>query len=192
MELCRRAPRRGSGVGRGPGVFGQRPAIQHGQQFSFCAVGPGHQRRGYTLFIADTDHHRVLRFSNAHTRTEGMPQCDPGGIFGQPTELANEPDTAADRMFYPGGLVLSPAGTLWVSDYSNNRVLGFKNATAAAPDRTADVVLGQSDFSGFNSGTAPNRLSAPAALALTANRLWVCDLSNQRVCAWDIMAAASP
>ena len=45
---------------------------------------------------------------------------------------------------------------LWVVDYNNNRVLGWRDAQSAAFDAPADIVIGQPDFASYVCGpTAP-------------------------------------
>lgn len=95
------------------------------------------------LWVADDSNHRVLRFD-----TPTVSGSAAGLVLGQPDFESNdivEPPTAFS-MENPYNVLIAPDGTLWVSDYSNYRVLGYLNAAEAADGAAADIVLGQPNF----------------------------------------------
>jgi DNA-binding beta-propeller fold protein YncE len=48
---------------------------------------------------------------------------------------------------FPDGIAIDPVGgEVYVADYQNNRVLGWKSATEFAGNQSADLVIGQSDL----------------------------------------------
>jgi uncharacterized protein (TIGR03437 family) len=76
---------------------------------------------------------------------------------------------------------------LYVSDFSNNRVLAWKNASSFSFGATADFVIGQPDFfstTALGPGTAsPSAgLNHPAGMAVDKNgNLYVIDTGNNRI-----------
>ncbi|MBL8023560.1 MAG: NHL repeat-containing protein, partial [Elusimicrobia bacterium] len=93
--------------------------------------------------------------------------------FNIPTDVAI--DTSTHRLF--------------VTDYSNNRVLVFDlDSSNNLVDRTADHVLGQPNFSGFQYQTTQNGMYNPIGLAYDpgGQRLFVSDYNNHRVLVFNI------
>lgn len=88
------------------------------------------------------------------------------------------------------GLALDPvAHRLFVSDAQNHRVLVFNlNAENGLEDRTADVVLGQPNFSANASGNTAHSMSGPWAVAVDSSRerLYVADAGNNRVLVFNV------
>jgi hypothetical protein len=84
---------------------------------------------------------------------------------------------------------LSPPA-LYISDFYNNRVLGFRNASAFSNGQKADIVIGQLDFlsttpqgpGSSSSGGRSTGLAAPAGLVVdTKGNLYVVDTGNNRI-----------
>ena len=88
----------------------------------------------------------------------------------------------------PAGVAIDKAnGHVIVADSQNNRVMGWKSATAFASGGAADLVIGQPDF---NSSGCNQNASAPDATTLcrpigvafdVAHRVYVGDAQNNRV-----------
>ena len=95
------------------------------------------------LYVADFNVHRVLRYNNAASKPNG---ANADGVLGQTLFTTNAAGVTATAMNFPGGLAISPAGDLFVSDRNNNRILAFNNAVAKANGAAADRVLGQTTF----------------------------------------------
>src|SRR5277367_5635939 len=74
----------------------------------------------------------------------------PTRAIGQDTLLHGAPNLVEGREFEgPIALALDTSVSppaLYVSDFYNNRVLGFKNAASFANGQMADLVIGQLDF----------------------------------------------
>jgi sugar lactone lactonase YvrE len=139
-----------------------------------------------TLWIADTQNNRVLRFANAATKANG---ANADGVLGQPNFTSNAitiPATASS-MNQPSGLCADSSGHLWVADTNDARVLRFDNAaTEADPDGApADHVLGQPSLIGGSSGTSAQLLSSPMNIDIDSTGLLaVSDKNNKRCLLW--------
>jgi NHL repeat. len=83
-------------------------------------------------------------------------------------------------------------GHLWVCDRNNHRILRFNHASSKLTGANADFVLGQPDFTSNTARTTQNGLNWPADVWMDpAGRLWVADVSNQRVLRFDNAATKS-
>jgi uncharacterized protein (TIGR03437 family) len=116
----------------------------------------------------------------------------PSRIVGQPAldYRSGNPNVVEGREFLSPQNVVVDRSTnppsLYVSDFGNNRVLGWRDALAFANGAPADIVLGQTDFSSTLSlGPGTNRttgFTAPGALAVDSNgNLYVVDAGNNRI-----------
>ncbi len=142
------------------------------------------------LWVADSGHHRILRFNNASSLATGAAAS---GLLGQPNYSTMTSGTSENRLDGPGDLEVDAAGRLWVVDTGNNRVLRWDNAAALASDAFAAGVLGQATFAGSGPNTTASSLYGPQFLALEHSgsslvRLWVSDTTNSRVLAFNFPA----
>ena len=121
------------------------------------------------------------------------------GILGY-TSFTSPPkvvDTAANHMDMPKGIAVDPTtGKLFVADYNNRRVLRWSSAAKMINGSAAEAVLGQPDFTSVSSGTSSTKMSRPYGICVDGSgRLWVADLSNNRVLRFDnasTIASGSP
>lgn len=146
------------------------------------------------LFVCDTGHHRLLIW-----------QIPPGGdqapadlVIGQPDffhEGRNgKGEVGAATLNMPTGIAAS-MGVLAVADAWNHRILIWHGYPTTS-NRPADVVLGQSDFSG---GFANRGADTPRAdtlnwcygVAIADSKLIVCDTGNRRVLVWNAIPTES-
>lgn len=134
------------------------------------------------LWVADNGNARVLRFDNAATKPSG---ALPDAVLGQPDFASAASGQGASRLRSAYHVVMDAAGTLWLSDYSNSRVLGFKNAGArpATGVNNANIVLGQPNFTANGGASVNDRsIGQPFGIAVTpAGGLLVADGSADRV-----------
>ncbi len=137
------------------------------------------------VFVCDFGSNRVLRFASVADATSGV---DSEIAFGQPdltTGTGNTGGRSATSLASPIDLHIDSAGRLWVADNNNHRVLRYDDATEDPPTlatRTADGVLGQSDFTSGFPGTTASTLENPRGLWIEPNgSLWVADGGNNRV-----------
>lgn len=103
------------------------------------------------LYVADFNNSRVLIFNNAGTAANGAPAAV---ILGQPdftTGTANTGGISAVSMFNPVSMTYDQnSNSLFVADYSNNRVLRF----AAMSPTAASVSVSGRVLTGSGSGLA--------------------------------------
>lgn len=131
------------------------------------------------LWVADYTNHRVLRFDNASAKSIG---ANADGVLGAADYESVSPATSQSGMLFPHDIAVDAAGSIWVADYGNNRVLRFDNAAAKANGAAADAVLGQADFASDETGFSAASMNAPKGLWLDATgSLWVSDTDNHRI-----------
>jgi sugar lactone lactonase YvrE len=142
---------------------------------------------GGRLWVADYNNHRVLRFNNASTKSNG---ANADGVLGQANFTSSAPATSQSRMNYPVGVFVDSGGRLWVADSDNHRVLRFDNAASKANGANADGVLGQANFTSNTTATSKNRMDKPVGVYLDpGGRLWVTEFNNNRLMRFNNAAA---
>jgi hypothetical protein len=133
------------------------------------------------LWVADGDNNRVLRFDNAASKANGAAA---NGVLGQTDFVSSASNsTTAATMAVPTALVVDGNGTLYLCDYGYNRVLIYENALSKANGGSADVVLGQNNFTSSSSGLSQSTLNLPNGIGIDVpnGKLIVCDERNYRV-----------
>lgn len=174
------------------------PNLVEGREFDFLNVSTNGIDAGLAvdlsstpphLYVADTYNNRILGFNDLRNLQAGQ-KADI--VIGQPDfqhTIANYPTNTrtpnSSGLFAPTGLVVDPAGNLYVADTGNSRVLRFpapfSNYVAGTPE-PADLVLGQLNFTTTITDPTQRTLSAPYGLALTTNPgLLVSDVNQNRV-----------
>ncbi|MGH7740065.1 MAG: hypothetical protein ACREL1_07965 [bacterium] len=146
------------------------------------------------LYVPDFGNNRVLRYDwpissgQAASHVWGQPNFssyatndngyNQSGSAGQSNLSFPSPSNQLDK--YVSGVGLDAWGNLWVVDDGNNRVLRFPNPNAPNPGiaaSTADVVLGQSSFS----GTDGSQMYQPSAVRIDrAGNVYVSAYDNYR------------
>jgi DNA-binding beta-propeller fold protein YncE len=111
-------------------------------------------------------------------------------VLGQPgftTDGCNQDGIAADTLCNPIAAATDPvSGRLYVSDFTNSRVLGYLDAATFPPGQPADLVIGQADFTSSGCGTGPERVCRPTEVLVDADgNLYVADRLNYRVLEFD-------
>jgi streptogramin lyase/lysophospholipase L1-like esterase len=135
------------------------------------------------MWIGDFGNRRVLRFDNASVIPSGS---EANAVLGQPDFTTNSTGNTAQKLGGPVGLYVDNSGILWVSDWSNHRVVYYVNAANLANGSAADGVLGQADFGMAAGATTQTGMKNPNDLYVDAGgRLWVSDAANRRVLRFD-------
>lgn len=134
------------------------------------------------LVVADAWHHRLLVWDQ-------WPQASfarADHVIGQSDFEAVQPnrgsEPALDTLYWPFGFGLV-AGTLWVADTGNRRVLGWRGGLPL-DGRPADILLGQDDASAREDnggGIGPGTFRWPHAIAGDEDLLLIADAGNHRV-----------
>lgn len=80
----------------------------------------------------------------------------------------------------PYGRAAFGEGRLYISDYPNDRVLGF-NAIPTTNGASADFVVGQPDFITGNGGISETAINGPESVAVHDGKLLVTEYANNRI-----------
>jgi len=121
------------------------------------------------------------------------------GVLGQ-ADFVTAPVSAlptASTMKEPKGIAVDPTtGKLFVADYQNRRVLRWSSTDKMINGAAAEAVLGEPDFTTNTGGTSSTLMLRPYGICVdAAGRLWVADLSGNRVLRFDnasTIASGSP
>nr|MDQ2900510.1 hypothetical protein [Acidobacteriota bacterium] len=194
-------PQSGASFGPATRVLGQdqlnlnSPNLVEGREFNFTAgasveagVVADLNSNLPRLYVADTNNNRVLGYADLRKVKPG----DPADIvIGQPDfarTLVNYPSNDPNKptqsnLFGPTGLAIDPAGNLYVADSGNGRVLRFPQPFANPQSLpAADLVLGQTSFTGKITDASAKTMNSPYGLAFAGdNGLLVSDRQQNRV-----------
>ena len=126
------------------------------------------------LYVPDEENHRVLKYESPFENDELAD--DVWGQAGFSANLCNRGSTASPTasslcfevsgrpdLNLGGGVTVDAAGNLWVADSGNARVLRFSLVMGSISD-TADLVLGQPNFTTRTVGTGMNQMDYPLAV----------------------------
>ena len=147
------------------------------------------------LYVPDSHNNRVLKyespFENDSVADEVWGQADFSGILcnlgeGSPTAETlcfHSPTNRHRANWYGNGVEVGPDGNLWVADGGNNRVLRFPLDRATGKvSKTADLVLGQTNFLSAVTGQSQEKFHTPSSVRFAPNgSLYVADSINDRV-----------
>jgi len=101
-------------------------------------------------------------------------------VLGQANFISNNTVATKTELDLPNALAFDSSGNLWVADQNNNRVLEYK--APFSTHEAANLVIGQSSFTGSAAATSSMGLSGPTGVALdSGGNLWVVDMGNSRV-----------
>lgn len=131
------------------------------------------------LWVSDGLNNRVIRFANANSLANG---ASASAVLGQSGFDQSNASNLANRFDFPNGLVGNAAGSLWVADFFNNRVLRFDNADTLGNGAPPDATLGQAASGQNDAGTDQTSFNGPTGLALSSSgTLYVLETNNRRV-----------
>jgi DNA-binding beta-propeller fold protein YncE len=143
------------------------------------------------LYVSDMVNNRVLVFdAGVGTLATGM---NAAYVIGQADFVSGGTGTGAAGLSGPRGLVVDETNNrLYVTDYSNNRVLVY-NTASLGNGMSASYVLGQANMSANNTSVDQSTLGQPFGIALDAthNRLFVSGYSKARVLVFDVSSLSN-
>ncbi len=114
------------------------------------------------LWVADSGNARILRFDNAVDKPNGSPA---DAVIGQPNFNTGTSGLSASSFGATFGVYFSPSSELWVSDYTSRRVLRFPSALDMVTGGTANLVLGQPDFTANAANATDRGFGGPSQIA---------------------------
>lgn len=140
------------------------------------------------LAVADQSSHRVLLW-NSLPNSSSQPA---NVVVGQPDFATFSSGLSASKLNLPGEVIFSPDGTkLLVADTANNRVLIW-NTVPTANGVSADLVIGQADFTSAVFATSSSGLKVPMGMAFSpGGKLLISDNVNNRVLVYNSLPTTS-
>jgi len=144
-----------------------------------------------SLWVADTANNRVLRFDAAATvDAPNGTAIAADAVLGQLDFTTGGAFTTQRNMSAPTGVAFDSAGSLYVVDGGNNRILKFTSPSSKIDGANADGLIGQTNFNAGSAATTAAGLSAPTAAAVDEDdNLWVTDTGNNRVLCFDSVSS---
>lgn len=141
---------------------------------------------GGDLWTADTTNHRILQRSPSPVAVGGETHTLVLGKEDFTVNGANRPSPTGADSFYSPGQTATDGTHFAVADSTNNRVLIW-NTIPTSHKQTADIVLGQPDFTTTtrDNGNGDQRLDGPYGVAFHGGKLYVADSTNNRVLIWN-------
>jgi hypothetical protein len=133
---------------------------------------------GALFYVADYSNHRILGWNEVPASFSQAPDF----VIGQDSFISNGSGTSSSRLALPASVSITD-NHLVVADAGNNRVLIWNSLPTS--NVAADVVVGQTDFSGNDPGTSATQLNFPIAATIASNKLFVVDQYNNRVLIWN-------
>jgi DNA-binding beta-propeller fold protein YncE len=152
------------------------------------------------LFVVENGGNRIKIFDvSANPVVDGQTADDLLGQYDN-SVIANPTQSFTKSAINNGPNILGISGSdyvlvddvndrLYVSDYSNNRVLIYiLNPDNSLQDRIPDAVIGQPDFNSSSTSEGQKGLNGPAGLAIDkiGKRLFVAERSGNRVKVFDV------
>lgn len=148
---------------------------------------------GGKMFVADAFNNRVLIYNSIPTANNASADMVVGQI-DMTSNLENLEGSLGANTLYTPYDAFTDGTRLFVSDYGNNRVLIY-NSLPTGNHMSADAVIGQQNFTSNleNQGgpVAANTLNYPGALFYGAGRLFVGDVTNNRILSYSLNADQS-
>lgn len=131
---------------------------------------------GRRVFIADTLNNRVLIYNSVPTQNGANADV----VLGQSNFTSFGRSAAAANTLYDPMSVTTDGQRLIVTDFGNNRVLIY-NSIPTQSGASADVVIGQQNFSGSDAGNTATTLNFPRYAFSDGTRLVIVDSGNNRI-----------
>lgn len=143
------------------------------------------------LVVADTNNNRVLIWSSAAVAAAGG---NANYVIGQSSlTTCNAATSANGNTLSLPSAVYTDGTRLFVSDSNNNRVLIWNSLANITTNQNADVVIGQTSFTGTAAAipATASSLNAPRAIAVANGQLFIADSQNHRVLVFNSVPTSS-
>jgi sugar lactone lactonase YvrE len=128
-----------------------------------------------SLWVADGSNNRVLMYPPPFGTGEAATL-----VIGQIDLNSGGSGTTATTLNGPDGIAFDKRGDLWVSEWSNNRIVMYKPPFKTG--EAASLVIGQTSLTSGGSGTTKTTLYGAQGVAFDKKgNLWVPDCFNNRV-----------
>ncbi|KPA18056.1 Cadherin domain protein, partial [Candidatus Magnetomorum sp. HK-1] len=131
------------------------------------------------LWVSEYDNSRVLRFDCVDSKSNG---ADADGVLGQTSFTTASTSTTQSLMKSTFSVFGDTSGSIYITDYSNNRILRFDNAALKANGADADGVLGQPDYT--SNGAIVSQTGMDTAISAKLDdkgRLYVSEADSNRI-----------
>ncbi len=133
------------------------------------------------MYGVDQKNNRVLWWNNCAALANGAPA---DGVVGQADTMSGAINGGGDcgpaTLNQPIGICVDGSGNLWVADENNQRVVRFPAPVVTG--ESADIVLGQFNFTSNNPGSGTKGLTCPYDVAVdSSGNVWVSDSVNNRL-----------
>lgn len=128
------------------------------------------------LIVADNSNQRILIYNTIPTSSNVSADV----VIGQSSMTTTSSGCAANKFNLGEGGIFYINGKLLVADSNNNRVLIF-NSIPKSNGVSADLVVGQSNFTTCTSGASAKTLNAPYGVTSDGKQLIIADYGNNRV-----------
>ncbi|WP_455222268.1 NHL repeat-containing protein [Kaarinaea lacus] len=154
----------------------------------------GNNANTVTTWVKDgTGNSRRLTFTLFYPYQEPTNGMSATFVIGQNSFTANDPNrgstVAANTLSGVQGTMTEWQNkVLYVADTGNHRVLGF-NPLPTESDASANIVIGQANFTSAGSGTSGTQFTNPNGVFATNTQFFVADTGNNRVLIWDSIPA---
>jgi hypothetical protein len=137
----------------------------------------------------DAGNNRSLTFTLYFPQLSIPNGADAALVLGQADFTSNAPNQggtvgASTLSGVTGTLFKRNNTVLYVPDGGNHRILGFNN-TESTTNESADIVIGQANFTSSDTGTSATRFDTPTGVYATDSQFFVADKGNHRVLIWD-------
>lgn len=146
-----------------------------------------------SLYIADMNNNRILRFDNAVTNNTNGTSAN--AVYGQTSYATASSGRTARLLDLPIGLAIDGKDRLYINDSNNGRVVTIDNANTtdhATTQTDFSNVLGQSDFTSYSGSITQANIYAGAvgiAVSINTKSLFVGNTGAARILVYNASSA---
>ena len=152
-------------------VWEEIPDEASNPKFSLTVNRPGRlSSDGTYLAITQTPDHSIALYRVEYLSSIAQPVAV---IIGPGAEGTSDPSTRSHRRFNLPATAHLSQGHLFVADRHFHRVVAWRNIEDAISGATADVILGESDFSDITPEIGKAKVFWPGALTFGGGYLWL-------------------